>query len=184
LNSINTVQELIQQLSHTPKDNYNLVLQNLNIERKSLSKYENWSTVNYLRNGIYKEERFEIILLCWEKGQETTVHCHGGEECWMYLIEGELEEIFYAKDANNNLTQTKSQKLFVSNSSYINDLLGLHKLKNSFEGRSLSLHIYAKPISECSFYDETDKMFKKKSLAYDTFEGMPCNSAALIGNIY
>jgi len=184
LNSINTVQELIQQLSDTPKDNYNLVLQNLNIERHAFSKYEKWSNVNYLRNGIYKDERFEIILLCWEKGQETTVHYHGGEDCWMYLIEGELEELFYTKDANNTLTQTKSQKLFVSNSSYINDLLGLHKLKNSFEGRSLSLHIYAKPLLECSFYDETDTMFKKKTLAYDTFEGKPCNSEALIGNIY
>lgn len=184
MNSINTVQELIKQLSETSKDNYNLVLQILNIERQSFSKYENWSKVNYLRNGIFKNEHFEIILLCWEKGQETTVHYHGGEECWMYLIEGELEEIFYTKVTNNTLTQTKSQKLFISKSSYINDSLGLHKLKNSFEGRSLSLHIYAKPILEYRFYDETDKMFKKKTLAYDTFEGKPCNSEALIGNIY
>ncbi len=62
LNSINTVQELIQQLSESSKDNYNFVLQNLGIERQSLSKYEHWSKANYLRNGIYKDERFEIIL--------------------------------------------------------------------------------------------------------------------------
>ncbi len=111
------------------------------------------------------------------------MHCHGGEECWMYVIEGELEEIFYVKDADNTLIQTKSQKLFVSKSSYINDLLGLHKLKNSFEGRSLSLHIYAKPILECSYYDETYRMFKTKTLSYDTFNGTPYTSEVLIRNI-
>lgn len=184
LNSINTVQEIIQQLSGSSKDNYNIVLQNVCIERTSFSKYENWSKEKYLRNGIYKDEHFEVILLCWEKGQETTVHCHGGEECWVYLIEGELEEIFYIKDSDHNLTQAKSQKLYVSKSSYINDSLGLHKLKNSFEGRSLSLHIYAKPILKCSYYDEKDKRFKNKALTYDTFNGEPCNSEELIGNIY
>jgi cysteine dioxygenase len=174
LNSINTVQELIQQLSDCSKDNYNTVLQNLCIERRSFSKYEHWSKEKYLRNGIYKDERFEIILLCWEKGQETTVHCHGGEECWVYLLEGEIEEVFYIKDGNGNPIKVASKKLQVSKSSYINDTIGLHSMRNSFEGRSLSLHIYAKPIFECSFYDEDDHKFKMKTMVYDTFYDEYC----------
>lgn len=169
MNSINTIQELIQQLSISSKDNYNIVFQNFLIDRELFSKFENWSKVKYVRNGIYKDERFEILLLCWEKGQKTPIHCHGGEECWVYLLEGEIEEVFYVKDGYGNPIKTASHKLEVSKSSYINDTLGLHSMRNSYDGRSLSLHIYAKPILECSFYDEDDRKFKTKKMLYDTF---------------
>jgi len=183
LKPIITLQELIHQLSVSSKENYNYVLQNFLLDRKQLSKFEHWSHEKYVRNGIYKDESFEIILMCWERNQETPIHCHGGEECWMYVLQGELEEQFYKKDNKDNLVLTNAQKLYVSNSSYINDTVGLHKIKNSFEGQSLSLHIYAKPILSCSFYDEGDGEFKRKTLSYDTFEGEPCNPKLLIGNI-
>jgi len=169
LNSIDSLQELIQQLSESFKDNYNSVLQNFLIDKQSFSKFEHWSEEKYIRNGIYKDERFEIILLCWEKGQKTPIHCHGGEECWVYLLKGEIEEVFYVKDGQGNPIKTTSKKLHVSNSSYINDTIGFHSMRNSFDGRSLSLHIYAKPILECRFYDENEQEFKKKKMVYDTF---------------
>jgi cysteine dioxygenase len=169
LNSKNTLRELIQQLSHSSKDNYNIILQNFLIDRQSFSKFEHWSKDKYVRNGIYRDEQFEVILLCWERGQKTPIHCHGGEECWVYLLEGELEEVFYGKDEYGNPIKTASKKLQASKSSYINDSIGLHSMRNSFDGRSLSLHIYAKPILECSFYDEDDQKFKMKTMVYDTF---------------
>lgn len=171
MKTISNIQKLISELSHSPKDNYKNLIENFEISRNELKLFENWSKDKYIRNGIYKDDNFEIILICWEKGQQTPVHCHGGEECWMCLLEGELEEVFYIKDENETLSKVKSHKMNFSKCFYINDTLGLHKLKNSFNGRSLSLHIYAKPILECSFYDDTQNAFVKKVLDYDTFNG-------------
>lgn len=166
-----TLSQLIQALLNNPKSEYESIFERYKSNSEELLRYKNWSPEKYVRNGIYKNEDFEIILLCWEQGQETTIHCHNGEECWIFLIEGELEEIKYTKGETNYLTQTETQKIFELEHSYINDTIGLHRLRNSYYGRTVSLHLYAKPILKCSYFDESTQTFIKKGLSYDTFDG-------------
>jgi len=168
LKPILTIHDLINQLYNTSKEDYNSIFENLQLNKKLFEEYESWSQKKYTRNCIYNDEQFELILLCWEKGQETSIHCHGGEECWLYLLEGEIEEVLYNKD--ENVTQKDIRKLQKLESSYINDSIGLHRLKNSFEGRTITLHLYAKPIKKCTFYDEKNSIFVSRHLKYDTIK--------------
>jgi len=50
----------------------------------------------------------------------------------------------------------------------MSDDQGYHKLQNDFEGRSMSLHIYAQPIENCKAFDESSQQFIDKSLSFDT----------------
>ena len=52
----------------------------------------------------------------------------------------------------------------------MNDKIGFHKLKNSNDGKSMSLHVYAKPIENCVSFDETSNEFIERTLSYDTFK--------------
>ena len=166
-----TLNELINALSQSSKDNYKTIFKNLVLDKNVLDEYLNWSTKKYVRNGIYKSDNFELILLCWEAGQETPIHCHSGEECWMYLIEGEIEEVQYQKHKNGDVEAKGIRKIANQQQAYINDAIGLHKLKNNSKGRTISLHLYAKPIESCSYFDEQSKTFIKKNLSYDTYKG-------------
>ena len=52
------------------------------------------------------------------------------------------------------------------------DFMGCHSLENLSTGRSLSLHLYAKPIKTCKAYDEELGSFVSKKLVYNTISDL------------
>ena len=168
MKSANQIQRLIQVLSESSKSDYTEILNNFDFKSIDFSPCESWSSKKYTRNCIYRDAQFELLLLCWEEGQETSIHGHEGEDCWVYLLQGEMEEVFYTLDTDNYLIQNRAHKIHPDQQTFMNDSIGYHKLKNVANGCSLSLHLYAKPIESCSFYDEKSSQFVRKNLKYDT----------------
>lgn len=169
MDSILTLSNLITQLSESSLNNYKNIFKKFKPNRDEFVNFENWSRDKYTRNCIYKDDNFELILLCWDKNQKTSIHFHGGAQCWIYLLEGELDEVYYNKEGKTKLIKNGTRKIAELETSYINDSIGLHQLKNSSNSRAMSLHLYAKPIENCTFYDETSQSFLDKKLSYDTF---------------
>ena len=64
------------------------------------------------------------------------------------------------------LTKTKFSKK--NDITYMKDFMGFHRLENSANKRSMSLHLYAKPIRSCNVFNEVSKTFVHKELDYDT----------------
>ena len=54
-----------------------------------------------------------------------------------------------------------------SDISYMIDSMGFHRLENIHNERSMSLHLYAKPIRNCQLFDENSKTFVSKKMSYD-----------------
>ena len=52
----------------------------------------------YTRNLIYKDERFEMMAICWDKGQISRVHNHADQKCWMTVPIGRLHGQNFAVD--------------------------------------------------------------------------------------
>ncbi len=170
MKSPENIQELIQQLSESSKTHYNSILNNFDFNTIDFKQFESWSSKKYTRNCLYKDAQFELLLLCWEEGQETSIHDHDGEDCWVYLLEGKMEEVFYTLDSSNTLIDEHSQSILPHQLSFINDRVGLHKLRNAFNDKSVSLHLYARPIEQCHFYCEQTKQFIERKLNYDTIK--------------
>ena len=145
------ITELLQLLSEASKSHYNSILNNFNFSDVDFEPFTSWTEKKYTRNCLYKDSQFELLLLCWQEGQETSIHGHEGEDCWVYLLEGEMQEVFYTLDSENYLIETRRHNIEPNQLTFMNDWLGYHKLKNNFKGRSLSLHLYAKPIENCSW---------------------------------
>jgi cysteine dioxygenase len=112
-----------------------------------------------------RTDKFELLLLCWEEGQETPIHCHNGEECWVYLAKGQLREKRYIEE-DDTLKLLADVKMTKDRLSYMNDDLGYHSLHNLKDGQSMSLHLYVGPIEECSVYKEEKDKFVFKELDY------------------
>ena len=163
------IQDLINLLSKSSIEDYNTILKTFNFSTIDFKPFESWSSNKYTRNCLCNTEDFELLLLCWEKGQETEIHGHDGEDCWVYLLEGEIEEVFFTLDTSNYLREERSQVLLPKVLSFMNDKIGFHKLKNSDKMRSVSLHLYAKPIKNCRSYDTTTGHFITRQLSYDSF---------------
>ena len=102
----------------------------------------------------------------------TPIHDHGGEECWVKIIHGEFKETIYKLDEAGELKTVKSVTAKTGDITYMIDFMGCHRLENIHSERSLSLHLYAKPIRNCQLFDENSKTFVSKNMSYDTCMGI------------
>ncbi len=164
------ISELIQVLDEEERTKYTTILKTMKLPIADFEKHATWSESCYTRNCIVENDDFELILICWEKGQSTAIHDHGGEECWVYFVEGNFTEHIYAEDEKGKLSVVKTTNTKPGDVAYMIDFMGYHNLENQSNKRSMSLHLYAKPIKNCKVYDSEKGSFARKKLYYDTYQ--------------
>lgn len=166
--SLQSLDEFITALSTEDPSKFNQIIRSLELPSNAFDGYSSWCEDSYTRNCIADNEKFELILLCWEKGQITPIHDHGGEECWVKVIEGEFRETIYVADEAGELKVLKTSVAQSNDVTYMIDFMGFHTLENLSNQKSMSLHLYAKPIRSCNVFDKDSQQFVHKHLAYDT----------------
>jgi cysteine dioxygenase len=50
---------------------------------------------HYTRTPLYKNDYLEIVLICFEKGQSSSIHDHQGSNCIVRVISGKLLETLF-----------------------------------------------------------------------------------------
>jgi cysteine dioxygenase len=171
---INTINYLVNELKNIEsEEEYKKIVKRLEIPVEEYKPYMHWSKDHYTRNCIARTEDFELILLCWSEGQETPIHCHNNQECWVYVVEGEFDEQRFVESEKKSeeLEVDAELQLEEDGVSYMNDDMGYHSLANISDGRAMSLHLYMNPIDECSIYNEESGEFEWKTMKYDSFKG-------------
>lgn len=163
-----TLNDLIVALKEGERTTYNYIIHTTKLEATAFNTYASWSNDCYTRNCIVDSEKFELILICWREGDQTAIHDHGGEECWVKTIEGEFKETIFKKDEKGELKAVKTTISKPNDITYMKDFMGFHRLENISKKRGISLHLYAKPIRNCNVFNETLKTFENKDLEYDT----------------
>jgi hypothetical protein len=128
----------------------------------------------YTRNLIARNSWFEMLLLCWAEGQESPIHNHAGQNCWMAVLEGEIEELqFECPPADRRACPVlRGSKTFTTGKvAYINDDIGLHRVRPKVGTQGVSLHVYSRPIDTCNVYDETSGAVVVRKLTYHSVRG-------------
>ncbi len=136
----------------------------------------------YSRNLIWRTDKFELLLLGWEAGQESPIHDHAGQQCWMAVLEGELEEVHFkegdlapAGDGISGLRQGRVKAFPTGGVAYIHDDIALHLIRPRAGQRAVSLHLYSSPIDSCrKFCPDTGKA-EEVNVAYHTVRGSGCS---------
>ena len=164
---INTLGQLIDALNNRGDVGYNDILRVMEVPFSEFEAVSSWSDQTYTRNCIICEEDFELILLCWEPNQVTKIHDHGGQECWVKILKGELKETIYEHYVEGEPVPVRSFIGKPGDIRYMVDFMGCHRLENTTNERALSLHLYAKPIETCNIYDEEKELFVPKNMEYD-----------------
>ncbi len=171
MDSVESLEELIDKLDQSDFSNLGKIIRQMNISPNEFESYASWDKKGYTRNCINRNNEYELILLCWRKGDTTPIHGHGGQICWVYQIEGQMTEIRYKKDRSGNLIEANRKHLSPGMTSFMSNSMGYHKLNNDTNGRALTLHIYVSPITSCEVFNEIKKDFEFKELEYDTIHG-------------
>jgi cysteine dioxygenase len=166
--ALQTLNDLIIALTEGERTTYNHIIHSLKIKANAFEPYAFWSNECYTRNCIEDNEKFELILICWCAGQATPIHDHDGEECWVKVIEGQFKETIYKQNGKGDMNVVKSGISKPNDITYMKDFMGFHTLENIADKKSMSLHLYAKPIRKCRIFDVETQVFVDKKLGYDT----------------
>ena len=86
--------------------------------------------------------------ITWNKNQETKIHNHAKNGCFLKILEGSLVENVFNFD---NLNKSGTKILRKGDISYMDDSIGLHSVKN-LDDISVSIHIYSPPNHLIKFY--------------------------------
>jgi len=107
---------------------------------KILCKYGNKNNEQgYERILIHRCQEFEILLLCWQPGQNTQKHDHADNGCIVKILQGSLKETLYTKKGKYVM------QLHSGDITYLDNTIGIHKVKNNTDSQAVSLHIYSPP---------------------------------------
>lgn len=168
MDKISTLDQLLEVLPNCSGQDYVDLVKRIELSPSDFSNFIQYNTDCYTRNVIDRTEKYELILLCWENGQDTPIHCHNSQECWVYTLQGSFIENRYSYEEDTGEMELEhSMQLNAGRFSYMNDDMGYHSLHNNYDGQTLSLHLYMNPIDECRIYDPETKELSWKTLVYD-----------------
>lgn len=130
-----------------------------------------FDATTYARNLVRRDELYELMVVCWGMWQESPIHCHAGQNCWMAVLEGDIEEIHYKAPSSGGLEKGRTSVFRAGSVAYINDEIALHKVRPAAGLTGVTLHLYASPIEACNVYDEVSGRVVPRELGYHSVAG-------------
>jgi cysteine dioxygenase len=157
------------------------LLQNTPIAEASLLPYLTWDRQHYTRNLIDKTDLYELMAICWEVGQSSSVHNHRDQNCWMAAPVGKLlVESFHVgfediETGKCRLLASKTVELTAANPCAVDPREPVHRVINPREAneRAVSLHVYSRPFDSCVVYSPEQGTCGDIQLHYHTAFGKP-----------
>jgi hypothetical protein len=184
------IDELVRELHAFPTSAFDTteeilsVLRRMPVEEASLAPYLCWDRQHYTRNLIDKTDLYELVAVCWEVGQSSSVHNHRDQSCWMAAPVGRLvvenfRVAFQDLEAGKcQLLASNTVALTVANPCAVDPLEPVHRVVNPREGkqRAVTLHVYSRPFDTCVVYSPELGTCGDIRLHYNTTFGKPVAS--------
>jgi cysteine dioxygenase len=156
-------------------------LQENPINPESLVPYLTWDRQHYTRNLVDKTPLYELLAICWEVGQASSVHNHRDQNCWMAVPTGRLlVENFHVVHQDIaagkcTIQATETVEMNASQPCAVDPLEPVHRVFNprEFNQRAVSLHVYSRPFDTCVVYSAELGTCGEIELHYTTEYGKP-----------
>jgi len=149
------------------------------VEPQSIERYLIWDGQHYTRNLIDKTPLYELIAICWEVGQISSIHNHKDQNCWMAVPVGRLLVQNYKvirqdlKAGTCDIVPTDIVEMNPTSPAAVDPKDPVHKVYNpaEFRQRAVSLHVYSRPYDSCVVYSDEQHKCGEIKLSYTSEYG-------------
>lgn len=154
-------------------------LQETPVDAESLAPYLTWDRQHYTRNLIDRTPLYELMAICWEIGQASSVHNHRDQMCWMAAPMGRLQvENFHLvhqdlQAGRCRLEPLNTVEMNLHNPCAVDPADPVHRVVNAreFNQRAVSLHVYSRPFETCVVYSPEQGTCGEIQLHFNTVFG-------------
>ena len=141
-------------------------------ENDDWRSYAFYSDERYTRNLIHSDATFELLIVCWNPDQESPIHNHEGSDCWMTVLDGQVEEQhFDFPTGNGALKPTRTTTCETATVAFIRDEIALHLVRPIGGKRAASLHLYSTPIPSCQIYCPETGQVDRREMSFHSIKG-------------
>ena len=181
------IQELVEGLRRLPEAAFDQTetvrrfLQETPVNSDSLAPYLKWDRQHYTRNLIDRTPLYELMAICWEVGQASSVHNHRDQNCWMAVPMGRLNvENFHLVQqdlgaGSCQLEPLNTVEMNIGQPCAVDPVDPVHRVVNprEFNQRAVSLHVYSRPFDSCVVYSPEQGTCGEIKLHFNTEYGKP-----------
>src|SRR3954470_9292393 len=154
-------------------------LERTSVAPESLEPYLNWDRQHYTRNLIDRTPLYELMAICWDVGQASSVHNHRDQNCWMAVPLGRLQvENFRLvhQDVDGGtckLEPLNTVEMNIEQPCAVDPADPVHRVVNpkEFDQRAVSLHVYSRPFDTCVVYSPEQGTCGEIKLHFNTMFG-------------
>ena len=185
------VQDFVAELRKFPEPAFDHTqdivefLQSTQVTPETLAPYLNWDRQHYTRNLIDKTPLYELLAICWEVGQASSVHNHRDQNCWMAVPIGRLlvqnYRVVFQKigEGTCELQTAETVEMNPTHPCAVDPLEPVHRVLNPhhFNQRAVSLHVYSRPFDTCVVYSPEQGTCGEIKLHYTTEFGRASGKA-------
>jgi cysteine dioxygenase len=179
------IQDFVGELRKFPELAFNRTdqiirfLESMTVVPDTLTPYLCWDRQHYTRNLIDKTPLYELVAICWEVGQASSVHNHRDQNCWMAVPIGRLlvenyRTVFQdVEQGRCKLEATDTVEMNPGHPCAVDPNEPVHRVFNprEFNQRAVSLHVYSRPFDRCVVYSPEQGTCGEIQLHYNTEYG-------------
>ena len=180
-----SIKDFVSELQKFPEpvfdrtDSILKFLGSISVAPDTLAPYLTWDRQHYTRNLIDKTALYELIAVCWEVGQGSSVHNHREQNCWMAVPIGRLlvenyRVISQKLEAGTcDLETADTVEMNPAHPCAVDPQEPVHRVYNprEFNQRAVSLHVYSRPFDTCVVYSPEQHTCGEIKLHYTTEYG-------------
>ena len=180
-----SIQDLVSDLRKFPASAFDQTpeilrfLTNTPVAPLTLTPYLCWDGQHYTRNLIDKTSLYELIAICWDIGQGSSIHNHREQNCWMAVPIGRLlVENYHLVTQDIDLGTCELEisgtvEMDPAHPCAVDPADPVHRVYNprDFHERAVSLHIYSRPFDSCIVYSPEQGTCGEIKLHYTTQYG-------------
>jgi len=180
-----SIQDFVAELRKFPQSAFDHTdqiihfLEKTQIAPDTLTQYLTWDRQHYTRNLIDKTSLYELVAICWEVGQASSVHNHRDQNCWMAVPIGKLLVQNYRvvsqslEQGTCQLAPADTVEMNPAQPCAVDPLEPVHRVFNprEFNQRAVSLHVYSRPFDTCVVYSPDQGTCGEIKLHYTTEYG-------------
>jgi cysteine dioxygenase len=173
------------ELNQCDLSDIHCILEKVSLDKEEILKYAKvnlQSDLPYIRNCVFENENYSLLVLVWKAGVESKIHSHPCDGCFILPLQGSIIETVYEKRESGDSPTTPEDNVFNTNIttcskggevfqtedcftfkqerhftggqvSFMSDNVGqVHKI-GSTTG-CISLHLYTPPFRSCKVWSE------------------------------
>lgn len=150
----------------------------LQLSDELIASRTRFAKTEYARNLVCRTPEFELLVLCWQPGQHSTIHDHGGSLNAIKVHRGELTSWLYEPAEGTPPQAVGPARRVAEQTTQPGDELagidrqGIHQLANASDEDLITIHVYAPPLMHLTVYSEDAPGTELRPMRYTLSEDM------------